>query len=107
MAKQELERRKYDEEILIAIAEIKKDTEQIFNRLDKINGTVQDYTANKYKMDLSCTELLELRKNHITHIETDHRNMDEKYIGRKLFTTLSVILGLLIVVTNVLQYFKF
>lgn len=45
------ERRKGYGDILVAIAEIKKDTGQIFTRLDKINGYVQEYVENRHKMN--------------------------------------------------------
>lgn len=39
------------DEVLIAIAEIKKDTSEIFRRLDKINGSIADYQVVKKRVD--------------------------------------------------------
>jgi len=39
------------DEVLIAIAEIKKDTAEIFRRLDKINGSIADYQVVKKRVD--------------------------------------------------------
>lgn len=39
------------DEVLIAIAEIKKDTSEIFRRLDKINGSIADYSITKKRVD--------------------------------------------------------
>ena len=38
-------------QILIAVAEIKKDTAEIFRRLDKINGCIADYPVAKKRID--------------------------------------------------------
>jgi len=38
-------------QILIAVAEIKKDTAEIFRRLDKINGSIADYPVSKVRID--------------------------------------------------------
>ncbi|MFA5560051.1 MAG: hypothetical protein WDA59_11475, partial [Methanofastidiosum sp.] len=37
--------------VLIAIAEIKKDTAEIFRRLDKINGSIADYPVQRRRID--------------------------------------------------------
>jgi len=39
------------DEVLIAIAEIKKDTAEIFRRLDKINGSIADYPVQRRRID--------------------------------------------------------
>ena len=39
------------DEVLIAIAEIKKDTSEIFRRLDKINGSIADYPVQRRRID--------------------------------------------------------
>jgi len=39
------------DEVLITIAEIKKDTSEIFRRLDKINGSIADYQVVKKRVD--------------------------------------------------------
>ena len=39
------------DEVLIAIAEIKKDTSEIFRRLEKINGSIADYQVVKKRVD--------------------------------------------------------
>ncbi len=39
------------DEVLIQIAEIKKDTSEIFRRLDKINGSIADYQVVKKRVD--------------------------------------------------------
>ncbi len=38
-------------QILITLAEIKKDTGEIFRRLDKINGSIADYSITKKRVD--------------------------------------------------------
>lgn len=38
-------------QILITLAEIKKDTSEIFRRLDKINGSIVDYSITKKRVD--------------------------------------------------------
>jgi chromosome segregation ATPase len=38
-------------QILITLAEIKKDTGEIFRRLDKINGSIADYSITKKRID--------------------------------------------------------
>lgn len=39
------------DEVLITIAEIKKDTSEIFRRLDKINGSIADYPVQRRRID--------------------------------------------------------
>lgn len=53
-------RRNYNEEFLVALTNIKKDTEQIFNRLDKINGTIGDYPITKERLNNACIKIEEL-----------------------------------------------
>ena len=53
-------RRNYNEEFLVALTNIKKDTEQIFNRLDKINGTIGDYPITKERLNNACVKIEEL-----------------------------------------------
>ncbi len=50
------------DEVLIAIAEIKKDTSEIFRRLDKINGSIADYQVVKKRVD---------------ELEVDYKEMNE------------------------------
>jgi len=99
------ERRKYDEEILVKLAEIHTRQQTVLDRLAKINGTVDDYNENKYKMGSNENDIITICDRLIKH-EDLHKTLDERYIGRRLFTTLSVILGVLIVAFNLLQYFK-
>lgn len=49
-------------QILIAVAEIKKDTAEIFRRLDKINGSIADYPVSKKRID---------------ELEVDYKEMNE------------------------------
>ena len=94
MATPKPERRKYDEEIIIALTRVEEKLDMQAARLDKINGTVADYNANKYKMDLACKEIIENKEEH------------KNFIGIKLFTTLSIILGLLITTSIILNNLK-
>ena len=94
------ERRKYDEEILDALAKhgevltiLNERQQLVLKRLDAINGTVSDYNANKYKMDLACKEILENKEEH------------KNFIGIKLFVTISTLLGVIMVISAVLSYF--
>ena len=42
-------------QILVTLAEIKKDIGEIFRRLDKINGNIADYSVTKKRIDdLEC-----------------------------------------------------
>jgi len=50
------------DEVLITIAEIKKDTSEIFRRLDKINGSIADYQVVKKRVD---------------ELEVDYKEMNE------------------------------
>ena len=53
-------KRDYNEEFLIALTEIKKDTTQIFIRLEKINGTISDYPITKERLSNACVKIEEL-----------------------------------------------
>jgi len=44
------ERKKSDSEILIQLTELKKDTEYLKERIDKINGCLNDYPIQKEKI---------------------------------------------------------
>jgi hypothetical protein len=53
-------------QVLIAIAEIKKDTAEIFRRLDKINGSISDYPIAKKRvtdLETDCDKMAESIKN--------------------------------------------
>ena len=94
MTAPKVERRKYDEEIIIALTRVEEKLDMQASRLDKINGTVADYNQNKYKMDLACKEILENKEEH------------KNFVSTKVMITITVILGLLITTLNLIQYFK-
>lgn len=122
------ERRKIDitrhEETITELAKnhdllvvINERQQTVLNRLDKINGTVADYNANKQKFDTACQKVTTLEvevvrarevltekvvanealilQAKIQH-EKELQELDNRYIGKRLFVTLSVILGVLI-----------
>jgi hypothetical protein len=96
----------------------------VLKRLDQINGTVADYNSNKQKFDAACQKVETLEVNivkahevltekvvanealimqkELEH-EKDLKELDDRYIGKRLFTTLSVILGLMITVATIIQ----
>ena len=76
----------------------------VLKRLDNINGAVEDYRSNKYKMSNNENDIVTICDRLIKH-DDEHKIFDEKYIGKKLFTTLTIILGLLIIVSNILNYY--
>ena len=80
--------------IMTKLTVIDERQQVVLKRLDKINGTVQDYNSNKHKWDFARSELIENKLEH------------KGFIGIKLFITLSTILGLLMIVSNLLQFFK-
>lgn len=51
------ERRNTDNDILIGIVELKKDTEYLRERIDKINGCLNDYSVQKEKIKISAEKL--------------------------------------------------
>jgi hypothetical protein len=65
----------------------------VLRRLDTINGTVSDYNSNRYKWDLACQELLDNKKEH------------KDFMGMKVFRNISIILGLLITVSTILNIY--
>ena len=98
MAKKKIEEKRNNyPDILITLAEIKKDTEAAVKRLDKINGCIDEYNNNKHKMDENRQDILDIRK--------DLKDMMDDYIGKKLFIALSIILGVIVAGFNLIQYF--
>jgi len=94
------ERRKYDEEIMAKLDQhseklliIDELQQVVLKRLDTINGTVADYNANKYKLDLACRELIDNREDH------------KSFVSTKAIVTISSILGLLITISTLLTIF--
>jgi len=53
--------KKETEEIVIALTELKKDTEYLRERIDKINGTLNDYPTNKEKLKIVCKDMEEVK----------------------------------------------
>jgi uncharacterized protein YoxC len=49
--------KKESEDILVALAELKKDTEYSIARLDKINGSLNDYPAKMEKLNQVCKKV--------------------------------------------------
>jgi len=47
--------------ILVAITELKKDTEYLRERIDKINGSLSDYPAQKEKIKNNENDLEEIK----------------------------------------------
>ena len=83
--------------ILITLAEIKKDTEAAVKRLDKINGCIDEYNNNKHKMDENRQDILDIRK--------DLKDMSDDYMSKKLIIALSIILGVIVAGSSLVQYF--
>jgi len=57
------ERRNYDAEFIERLTRIETKVDNQTERLDKINGTVADYNANKYKMNLACEKAEAIEKD--------------------------------------------
>ena len=53
--------KKETEEIVIALTELKKDTEYLRERIDKINGSLNDCPANKEKLKIVCDDMREVK----------------------------------------------
>lgn len=51
------EKRNNNYGILVALEGIKKDTEHITRRLDKINGSIEDYQTTKEKLKNVCIDV--------------------------------------------------
>jgi tetrahydromethanopterin S-methyltransferase subunit G len=101
---EKLERRKINGKLLEKVTAIytkqevlETKQEMVIDRLDKINGHIEDYPATKEKLDNVCTEVKDL-KGKIDTINDDK-------IGKKLFITISAILGLLIMIFSIINLF--
>jgi hypothetical protein len=79
--------------IMTKLTVIDERQQVVLKRLDKINGTVQDYNLNKHKWDFACSELLENK--------LEHKN----FLSTKVFTRVSTVLALLITIATVLNLF--
>ena len=67
------------EQILIEIAEIKKDTGNIFRRLDRINGSIEDYPVSKDRLSEACKDLDKLKDKISNKIEPRITNIWLKF----------------------------
>ena len=52
--------KKESEEIVIALTELKKDTEYLRERMDKMNGSLNDYPAKMEKLNQVCKKVDEI-----------------------------------------------
>jgi hypothetical protein len=86
-------------DLLVVVAERQT---VVLQRLAKINGTVQDYNEKKDRFIQTCNKV----DAHVKEHETFSDKMDDKYIGKRLFVTLSIILGVLITALGLLNYLK-
>ena len=92
------ERRHNDTEIIEKLTFLTTRQSMIIDRLDKINGHIEDYPATKEKLDNTCL--------HIKVIDDEIKEIRDNMLGKKLLITIGVILGLLITIMNILQYFR-
>lgn len=67
-------------QILISVAEIKKDTAEIFRRLDKINGSIADYPVQRKRIDDLERDCIDMNKS-ITNIMNLLNNIKIKVWG--------------------------
>lgn len=96
-------------ELLIVVNERQQ---TVIKRLDIINGTVQDYNQNKYRIDAAENGITTIC-NKLTAHEVEHTRLDDRYINTKAFklilkvvTVLGTILGIIISANIVLQFLK-
>jgi predicted nuclease with TOPRIM domain len=113
MAKQTEERRKDYSDILnalsdikITLAETKKDTTNIFDRLDKMNGCVQDYIEKRHQWEDHKNDI-DLLTTRVKVIEAQPKLCEDRFIGRKLFISISIILSALMAITTLINNFPF
>jgi len=92
------ERRHNDTEIIEKLTFLTTRQSMIIDRLDKINGNVADYPVTKEKLDSTCL--------HIKVMDDEIKDIRDNIISKKLLITIGVILGLLITIMNILQYFR-
>lgn len=52
-----MERRKNDKEILILLTELKKDIDYLKERVDKINGSINNYPIYKERVDMLFNDM--------------------------------------------------
>ena len=75
----EEERRKNDSIILITLEGIKRDTLHISKRLDKINGSIEDYQVTKERLDNACKAIEKISDKLELEIEPTLVNIKIKF----------------------------
>ena len=75
----EQDKRKNDSEMLVALTEIRSDTKHIAKRLDKINGSIEDYWVTKEKLNNACLAIEKINEKLGTEVEPAIVSMKVKF----------------------------